>query len=336
MEQGINSLKQRAYHEAGHVVIAYFAGYSCRSFEITEKSPLENTDKYDFGNDLNFIMAAYKYKDNPDSYDSLPQSAKNQCRNLALKAIIVMMGGSAAESVFKSGGKIESNPFFTISVHDLNGADNLDYFLSIVKQGQHPSNYLQSIFRQVLKLLETKEVWNAISALADAIIESEETKLERKDIEKTLTETGFLHYLSCMRKGQSPKPQQSSSPVTTEEKPPDQKTSNGFTREELEKMKQQCKKNPILNKKEGVVKIINFAKGMKYSNLLIGLTNDPEKDLYDSGKIDKNDQVNSLVFETSSYSVAKEIQMYFVCLGMEIPPGSSKSNDAATIYIMMK
>ena len=336
MEQGINSLKQRAHHEAGHVIMAYFVGYSCKVLEITERNPLDNMIKYDFGKDTAIITAIHKYKNNPEIYDGLSEADKNGCQNVALKTIIVLLAGSAAESVCKSGGKVELNHYLTISVHDLNGADNIDYFLSIIKQGQHPSNYLQTIFAQVLKLLETKEIWDAISTLAKAIVESEDTRLERKDIEKILIETGFLRYLSSLRTG---KPAQAgeTSPSPSEEAPPAEKqASSGFTREELEKMKQQCKQNPPVGKRDGVVKIINFAKNMKYSNMVIGLTNDPENDLYNSGKIEKGDKTDSLVINTQSNAIAKEVMMYFVCLGMEIAPGSSKSNEATTVFVMLK
>lgn len=326
MEQNLDSLKKRAYHEAGHAVIAYLTGYSCTNLEITGKNPLENKENYDFGEDTHLISTIYQYRNNPDIYDNLSVAAKNRCRNVALKTIVVLMGGPASESVYKNDGKVELSPFFTIPVHDLNAADAIDYFLSIVKQGQHPTNYLQDIFRQVLKLMEIKEVWSAVSTLAKAVMMSEGRVLKRKDIEKILIETGFLHYLSNLKQKKSPNGQSSS--VTS--------ASSGFTREELEKLKKQCKKKPTVSKEDGVVKIINFAKNLKYGSFQIGLTENSENDLFQSGKVDENNKSEYIIIDTQSYSVAKEILMYFLCLGMEIVPGSSKSKDASTVYVLRK
>jgi hypothetical protein len=329
VDKNSNPLEKRAYHEAGHVVISYLTGYVCKSFKINGKSPLESPDSYDFGEEGEFVSAIYEYKNSPDTYDGLSQVAKNKCRDTALKTIIVLMGGPAAEAVYKNGGKVHIDPFFTISVHDLEAADCIDYFLSIVKQGQHPTNYLQSIFRQVLKLMEIKEVWAAVSALAKAIIESENSKLERKDIEKILVQTGFLAYLSSLKK-------QDRTANNTAPPPSSISSTSGFTREELEKLKKECRKAPPVSKKDGVAKIIHFARDVKYSNLKIGLTDNPERDLFTDGKVDKNDKSRYFLIETSAYSIAKEILMYFGCLGMEIVPGSSKNTDATTVYVVAK
>ena len=328
MDKNSNSLEKRAYHEAGHVVVSYLTGYVCKGLKIEGRNPLENKECYDFGEENQLVSAIYGYKNSPDLYDGLNQVAKNRCRETALKTIIVLMGGPAAEAVYKNGGKVHMDPFFTISVHDLEAADCIDYFLSIVKQGQHPTNYLQSIFRQVLKLMEIKEVWAAVSVLAKAIIESNNSKLERKDIEKILIQTGFLAYLSSLKK------QDKSSDTA----PPPSSMSNtsGFTKEELEKLKKECRKAPPASKKDGVTKIIHFARDLKYSNLKIGLTDNPQRDLFSDGKVDQNDKSRYFLIETSAYSIAKEILMYFGCLGMEIVPGSSKNTDASIVYVLVK
>ncbi len=322
----MNSLEKRAYHEAGHVVAAYLVGYSCKKLEITGKNPLDNNESYDFREDAELIYTIYKYKEYPDRYDDLSQSAKNNCRNVASRAIIVLMGGPASESVSKNGGTVVANPVFTISVHDFEAADTIDYFLSIVKQGQHPTNYLQEVYRQVLKLMGEKEVWNAVTTLANTVVKSGDKKLERKEVEKILLETGFLSYISNLKQNRG-SVRSSSSAAST---------ATGFTKEELEKLKKECKKGPPVNKKDGVIKVINFVKGMKYSNFQIGLTDDPEGDLFFSGKIDKNDKDSYIIIETLSHSVARDVLMYFICLGMEVVPGSSKSKEASTVYVLQK
>jgi hypothetical protein len=199
----------------------------------------------------------------------------------------------------------------SIPADDLKIADKIDYFLSIIKQGQHPGNYLQVIFKQVLQLMEGKETWKAVSALADALAQSPEKKLERNEIEKILIDAGFLSYLCHLRQG---------SPQTAETA----HHHEGFSREELEKMKKSRNTN-LLNKEDAVTKIVSFAKNCKFGQLQIGLADDAGKDLSGSEK---------LIIETQSHNVAKEVMMYFVCLGMKISPVSSKSPEAAKVFVI--
>jgi hypothetical protein len=193
--------------------------------------------------------------------------------------------------------------------------------------------------------MEAPEVWKAISTLAQTLLHTDEKILERKDIEKILIETGFLHYLGKFRQGNAPqtaRPTQTAQPVRpTQTAQPVQPTqtakpaqpaaaTKGFTREELLKMKESMKNsgnNPKVDKKEGVRKIAEFVKHMKLTEIFIGLTEDPKN----IEKISSN-----IVIEAHSNAVAKEILMYFICLGMEMSPGSSKSKEATCVFVTIK
>ena len=305
-----NSIEKTAYREAGRATMSYFAGYSCRHLNITEENSTCNLNDFTFGNDIHLINAVSQYKDKPDIYDALPENAKKRCKDIALKTIIVIMGGPAGEALHRNNGKFAGSPLLSIPADDLKIADKIDYFLSIVKQGQHPGNYLQMIFGQVLQLMEGKETWKATSALAGALVQSPEKKLERNEIERILVDTGFLSYLRHLRQGS----------------PQDIETAHhheGFSREELEKMKK-SRNTTLFNKDDAVTKIVSFAKNYKFGQLQIGLAEDNLKDL--SG-------LEKIIVETQSHDVAKEVMMYFVCLGMKISPGSSKSGAASTVYV---
>ena len=326
MENSLNSLDKKAYHEAGHAVVAYLSGYFCSKLEITDRHPLENRDNYDFGKDTRLISAIYRYKNNPDIYDNLQPAEKNNFRKVSLRTIIVLLGGPAAEMIYKNGGKVNLNQSFSMIGSDFEVADNIDYFLSMAKQGQHATNYLKVLFKQVLTLMEAKEVWSAISTLAETLVRSDEKKLEKMDIQKILIETGFLNYLGKFRQGNIPKkaqPAQPAQPAQTVSAP------SGFSREELLKMKESMKKasegSSKVDKKEGVRKIAEFVKHMNLNNLSIGIAQDPKK-------IDKTS--SNIVLETHSNAVAKDILMYFICLGMKMTPGSSKSNDATSVFVI--
>lgn len=355
------TLKLRAYHEAGHAVIAYLSGFSCNFLEITDKDPISNRDNYDLGVKATLISAMNRYRDHPGFYDNLPPVIKINSRKTALKTIIVLLAGQAAEKIYINGGREVVNPPINRDGEDITPADNIDYFLSVVKNGQHPMNYLKIVFRQVAELISSKEVWPTVTMLAEALFISPEKKLVKSEIEKLLHETGYMDYLDRLKKKQSPgssNPQNTEKPVQ-QDKPsnPEEETMKsqisvgkvintekheevekpeGFSREELLKMKELLKNSKKLDKKEGVRKIAEFVKNMKISNLYIGLTCDPEKDLYESFKVDKNDKSSHLIVNAQNYAVAKEIMMYFICLGMEIYPDSSKSKEASKVFVMIK
>ncbi len=304
-------LERSAYREAGRAVMSYFSGYSCRHLTKTEENSTCNLNDFDFGTDTPMINAVSRYKDNPSIYEAFPENIKTRCKDVSLKIIIIMMGAPAGEALYKNNGKFAGSPLLSIPAQDLKIADRIDYFLSIVKHGQHPGNYLQMIFGQVLQLMEGKEVWNAVSTLASAIMGSTDNKLEKNEIEKILVETGFLSYLCHLRQGSQQVPKAPSS-------------HSGFSREELEKMKKKNQNSTLLNKDDAVTKIVSFAKNYKFAQLQIGLAEDDLKDI--SG-------LEKIIVETQSHDVAKEVMMYFVCLGMKISPISSKSTSSSKVFV---
>ena len=351
MEKNTDALELRAYHEAGHVVVAYLSGYSCRNLKITEKNPLENRESFDFGKDTELIFSMYQYKNDPENYDNLSPIVKDSCRKVALKTIIVLLGGAAAEIVYKNNGKAVENPLVKFAGDDLEAADKIDYFLTVIKHGQHATNYLKVVFRQVMELLVIKEVWSAVSAVANAVMNSESNTLERKKIEKILLDTGFLSYLTRLRLGktsrtqQTPQSQQTApAPQIIRDDQPVESQSDqtaqaqqpasapqGFSREELLKMKEDIRNKPqrnVISKKEGMSKVAAFTKGNRLADFKIGLADSIEQ----LRKIDKSRYV---AFDVKNYEVARDILMYFICMGMEVSPGSTQNKNAATVFVVM-
>jgi len=329
LEMNSDTLKLRAYHEAGHAVIAYFSGFSCNFLEITQKDPLSNRENYNFGQNTGLINAMNKYRDNPEFFDNIPKVVKINSRKMAIKTIIVLLAGQAAEKIYINGGKPVVNLPIDQTGEDIGVADNIDYFLSVVKSGQHPMNYLKIIFKQVAELISGREVWTSISMIAEALFVSSQRKLNQKEIEKMLHDTGYMDYLKKLKQKSINRnePQK----VNSTETSVSSDVSKGFSREELLKMKESMKNTsgsePMVDKKEGVKKIAEFVKHMKLTNLYIGLAEDPKK-------FDKTS--NNIILETHSNAVAKDILMYFICLGMQISPDSSKSKEASSVYVATK
>ena len=327
------TLELRAYHEAGHAVIAYLSGFSCNYLEITQRSPITNRDCYDLGHHTSLIRAMEKYKETPEIFDDIPEELKADCQKTAVKTIIVLLAGQAAELLFKNNGRHVMNPSMDLTGEDIRPADNLDYFLTVVKQGQHPVNNLKIVFKQVLEILHIKEVWAAVTSIAEKI--SDGKRLEKKDLEKILIETGCLQALYKLRQGKNgnsasaPERQNNTSDDNESE---DNSGSKGFTREELLRLKEQIKSRPtfnrnVISKKEGMARIVAFAKGHKFVNFKIGMVDHLDQ----LRNIDKERYV---AFDVKDHAVARDILMYFICMGMEVSPGSTQNKSAASIFVV--
>ncbi|MGI6395404.1 MAG: hypothetical protein ACOX2F_11870 [bacterium] len=316
--------------EAGRIVMAYFTGYGCKYASIN-KNGANELASCDFGNDELLVDAVLSYRNSPDTYDKLSYNDKKKCQDVALKTIIVISGGAAAESALKNKTSGVSTQHFFLTSSDVGATDDIDFFLSMVKQGQHPGNYQKMVYKQVLKLMEEPSTISAVSALSDALAQSEENKLEKKEVEKLLVDTGFLSYVCRLRQGVKEGKPSEPQPQSTPEPQPSQQ---GFSREELEKMKKSMENKP-LTKEEAISKISNFIKSFKNGSFLIGLADDIERELFDSGRIDKSVTSNYITLSLLSHSAAKEVLTYFVCLGMGMSPDSSKSGISTQVYVLL-
>ena len=189
-----NNFEKVAYHESGHIVIAYLSGYECDSVELLNHEAGTGKTRMNYGDDLMLFASITNCKTDPDFFNSLDKTQKSQSTGVSHRAATILLGGSAAESAYLNGGKVEGNMPVEVSGPDLERVDNIHFFLSQIKS-DHDPNYIQETLRKVLLIISIPEVWTAIDSLAKTLLAKPNKKLGKTEIESILQESGYLDYI---------------------------------------------------------------------------------------------------------------------------------------------
>lgn len=182
-----------AYHESGHIVMAYFNKYICVETEILGNGDGKST--LDYGNNLLMITAITNYKNNPEIFNSLPQNLKFKSAEIAFKAALVLIAGSISEAIYLNDGLDKEEIDVEISGPDLYRVENIDFLLSKIKKN-HKNDFISSMMRTAMVILKDEISWTAITLIAHAIHENPRKKLLRSEIQTILRDCGFLDYLA--------------------------------------------------------------------------------------------------------------------------------------------
>ncbi len=78
MTQDEKRFEQTAFHESGHIVMTYFAGYTCDEVELLTNEPGNGKTTMNYANDLLLIAAITNVKTDPDIFNGLPSEVKSQ------------------------------------------------------------------------------------------------------------------------------------------------------------------------------------------------------------------------------------------------------------------
>lgn len=192
------NLQIGAYHESGHVVLAYFSNYACDSLKLDVTDPGAGQAKMNYGQDLMLIRSIINSKTDKNLFNNLDISVKSKSPEIANIIATILLAGSAAEATFLNDRKVNGNMAVEISGPDLVYVDNVHYFLSLIDP-THNTNYINDKLLQVLSLMNTTEIWKAIDALAKEILSQDNYQIARAQIEKTLTQCGFFDYIISLR-----------------------------------------------------------------------------------------------------------------------------------------
>ncbi|OPG97814.1 hypothetical protein B2I21_13875, partial [Chryseobacterium mucoviscidosis] len=81
-----------------------------------------------------------------------------------------------------------------LSGPDLIRVQNIDKLLSSIFKN-HPSDFIQDNMQNVMMTFSIPEIWNSISVLAEAILNKEDMKLTRQEIEDVLLRTDYFEHI---------------------------------------------------------------------------------------------------------------------------------------------
>jgi hypothetical protein len=189
--------RQAAYHESGHIIMAYLCGYKCDEVALLLSAPGNGFSKIDYGDRRYLVLIAsmQNYIQNPDFYNEIDSNLKKISPQIAIKACGTLMGGPVSEALYLNGVDFEGNLEIEMSGPDLTSVSNIDSFL-YENTSNHNENFINMKLLEVTRLLKDKNFWNAVVNLSEAIINSPNMLLNRTEIEESLNESGYLEFIS--------------------------------------------------------------------------------------------------------------------------------------------
>jgi len=181
--------KIAAYHEAGHIIFAYFVQWSVKKVELTmNNNEIKNAiTSYDFKDDETMV----KSLTNEVQLNELTLEEKGKLYGIIHKRCASLLGGPIAEALFING--VNSQDKLPI---DLRGPDflNSHNIESIMMQIFKEDELVKKSLNEYILLAKTQIFWKSITLIAEEILSKESFVLNQQDIELTLNKTGFLDY----------------------------------------------------------------------------------------------------------------------------------------------
>jgi hypothetical protein len=147
-----------------------------------------------YGNDLLLISAITNCIEYPEMFNNLPQSTKLSSPQVAYKVSLILLAGSISESIHLNNGIVDGDMEVELSGPDLIRVQNIDKLLSSIFKN-HPSDFIQDNMQNVMMTFSIPEIWNSISVLAEAILNKEDMKLTRQEIEDVLLRTDYFEHI---------------------------------------------------------------------------------------------------------------------------------------------
>ena len=180
-------LKSAAFHEAGHVVMAYFTGYSCDEMMIEKNG--NGMTKMNYGEDHLLITALLNPYSFPPFLKSLPEEQLINVPVIAKRTCSILISGSLSESIFKTKSKNNGQLQVDLTGPDLTKAEQI---ASIAEFD------LDQEMQQLYHVLSANESWTAIKRIAHSVINNSSNELSRIEIEETLNQCGYINYINSI------------------------------------------------------------------------------------------------------------------------------------------
>jgi hypothetical protein len=181
----MNEVIKAAYHEASHVIFAYFVGYTCDSIQLDEEG--NGYAKLKYGIDTSVVEVFLKNPSDPSALlhwvNNLSTNTKAYASNVAEKVCLILISGAVAEFVLEHSPNVSGELNIEVSGPDLVSANILSQCFQFD---------LNKKILTILEFLKVPEFWNAVKLLANVITESGKGAITNEVIEVNLEHSGFL------------------------------------------------------------------------------------------------------------------------------------------------
>lgn len=192
-----NELDKAAHHEAGHILITYFTGYTCEKVVLNANANGDACTVQNYGDDLILITAITNSKIMPEMFNGLPKEIKKFTPVVAHKAANVLLAGPVCESIYMNNGIIDGNMSVDLSGEDLIRVEQIDFLLKTIFP-QHDPNFIQVLMTDLFTFFSHYEFEMATAALVSGMKTAPNYTMDRKEIETILKKTGYLDFLATL------------------------------------------------------------------------------------------------------------------------------------------
>ncbi|MBN9295661.1 MAG: hypothetical protein J0I41_01565 [Filimonas sp.] len=189
--------EQCAYHESGHIVMAYLSKFKCDSVTIIQDGSGNGFTKFDYGKSpmTELITSIVNFSEYPEMFNSLPPTVKIYAPDVAFKICGVLLGGPVSEAIYKAGIEFEGNLPIEVMGPDLLRVNSIHHLLSSIDI-HHKPNYIKENLHSIVNLLRQEQVWKAVDTLSKDILASSTKSLSKQEIEISLQRSGYLNFIN--------------------------------------------------------------------------------------------------------------------------------------------
>lgn len=189
---------ETAYHEAGHICISYLAGFKVDSVYIDADRPGNGLSAINFGLFQDIVQALFALEKTADPFNALPIDRKSKSQSTSYKLTDSLVGGPIAEARFKALRDKQEKMEVIVEYSDykmsLTIERSLNNILSHYQKAVIPE-HTKAETERISDIMTLDEIWNSIDRLAKKILNSSNFRLEKNEIEKTLTDAGYFDYI---------------------------------------------------------------------------------------------------------------------------------------------
>ncbi len=179
-----------AFHEAGHAVIGYYMGFQIDNIILLESYPGSGCTKFNYGNDTLIIAGILNAKKDPSIFNSLPRDSRARTPQATAKICCTLVAGGVAEAIHKQGIEFEGDLEIGFADPDAEGIEACEYVMSIVENSRSES-YVNEMVKNMTAIIRSKENWEVINSLAEALLSSINKTLLKSEIEAIFIKHNF-------------------------------------------------------------------------------------------------------------------------------------------------
>jgi hypothetical protein len=183
--------EKAAYHECGHIVMAYIFGYRCR--EVNLSKPENRKLALDYHSKTDLVEAIRQYAIKPELYYALDHTCKKSSAETAVELLTIMLAGSVSETVFLTEEEHQTSfPPYPIAAHDQKEVFSIDFFLAQTNT-KHQMDFIQKTSKEVATLLSFPFIRRTVSQLQKELYAQK--VLTQQRIEQLFQATGFWEFV---------------------------------------------------------------------------------------------------------------------------------------------